>query len=97
MSRDVRTRALAYLRSGAVTVLETAYYAVDSPRRPHSVIAQVVGHRSTYLVHLDDGTWSCTCHIPDCPHVAAVQLVTGHPSPASPAVTTPGAPHAHRP
>lgn len=78
MAMDVRAKACAYLRGGAVTVLSAA--TQDGPR-PWMVHARVVGHSSTYVVKLIDGAWSCTCGRPaECAHVAAVQLVTGHPS-----------------
>ncbi|MBB4702521.1 SWIM zinc finger family protein [Sphaerisporangium siamense] len=53
------------------------------PYRPHTVTARVEGHSAKYIVLLDDGRWTCTCDDPaTCAHVAAVQLVTGHPGPA---------------
>lgn len=80
MPVDVRARACGYLRGGNVTVLLAHYDQVD-PTRAYKVRAHVVGHTSTYVVHLANGVWSCTCGSPaDCPHAAAVQLVTGHPS-----------------
>jgi len=81
--RTVRNRALGYLREGKVTVLRSA--TRESGRRPHAVQATVRGHRDTYWVELMPGQgWmsSCGCE-GDCPHRAAVQLVTGHPSAAA--------------
>lgn len=80
MARDLRSKALGYLRSGAVTVLGANTFAAG-PRQPFRVLADVVGHRSTYRVtHWSDhdSGWSCTCRMEGCAHVAAVQLVTGH-------------------
>ncbi|MEU4577472.1 hypothetical protein [Nonomuraea sp. NPDC023979] len=78
---DVRAQACSYLRAGRVTVTAAAATEHDGQRRADVVRAHVDGHSSTYLVHLVDNTWSCTCRRPaECAHVAAVQLVTGHPS-----------------
>jgi hypothetical protein len=79
---DVRERALHYLRDGAVRVHHAARVA-GGPRIPREVVADVVGHRSTYVVTLDDGRWHCTCRTDGCPHTAATQLVTGWPSVAA--------------
>lgn len=91
MSRDLRARALAYLRSGAVTILNARYDG--GPRRAADITADVAGHRSTHRVTYSRIGWWCTC--PDwaveaapCPHIAAVALVTGHPTPIRPAVET---------
>ncbi|MGR6922647.1 hypothetical protein ACU635_51050 [[Actinomadura] parvosata] len=78
MAVDVRSKACNYLRSGAVTLLDARS---QDGVRPWLVHARVVGHSSTYVVTLAEGAWNCTCHRPaECAHVAAVQLVTGHPS-----------------
>ncbi len=80
MAVDVRGKACAYLRNGQVTVHTALREEGDGLRVPYYVIADVVGHSSTYLVRLDDGVWTCTCGKPEsCAHVGAVQLVTGHP------------------
>ncbi len=81
---DVRAKALAYYRSGAIRVL-TASTAVSSDR-PFLVEARVQGYRSDYIVrHQDPVTgWTCTCRQAGCAHVAAVQLATGHDSAAAP-------------
>lgn len=77
MPRDLRSAALHYLRSGAVTIV-TASTPPDGPRVPLLVEALVVGHRSTHRVHLKTGEgWRCSCRYDGCAHLAAVQLVTG--------------------
>jgi hypothetical protein len=78
--RTVRTRALGYLREGKVTVLRSA--TEQDGRRPYAVQATVRGHRDTYWVELMPSQgWvsSCGCET-ECPHRAAVQIVTGWPS-----------------
>lgn len=82
-ARDLRSRALAYYRSGAVTVLN-ARTAPTGPRRPEYVDALVDGYRSTHRVHLVAEIWSCSCREDGCAHVAAVQLATGHETAARP-------------
>lgn len=80
--KRLRLNALQYLREGKVVVR----WAESTPgaRRPHAVQADVQGHRGRYRVELVDGEWysSCPCigDGRDCPHIPAVQLVTGHPS-----------------
>ena len=84
MAPDIRAQACAYLRDGRVTVLQATTDQVD-PARPHQIRARVVGHSSTYIVKLTYGVWDCTCRrAAECPHAAAVQLVTGWPSLAAP-------------
>jgi len=79
MPADVRTQACAYLRNGKVTVLSATWDG--DGRRADAAYAQVAGRSATYLVELSLKGWSCTCERPaDCPHIAAVQLVTGWPS-----------------
>ena len=78
---DLRSRALAYLRSGAVTI--GAARRPAPAERPEFVSARVVGHHAAYLVRLQRGAWTCSCQSvfsdgQTCAHVAAVQLVTGH-------------------
>lgn len=87
MARTVREQALGYLRDGRV-VIRAASWVSDGPRAG-GVWAEVFGHADIYRVkHAADG-WSCTCDRPaPCPHVAAVQLVTGHPSAARKAGVT---------
>ena len=83
---DMRTRALAYLRDGNVTVWHTRTRRGD--RAPQEVVAVVNGHHARYQIQMRHQTWSCTCQAvtsdgTTCAHAAAVQLVTGHPSPAA--------------
>lgn len=78
---DVRTKALSYLRDGCVRVLKSDLR--PGPRQPYIVMAHVDGHKSTYMVQLQDRRWTCTCHQSGCAHAAAVQLVTGYPSAAA--------------
>ncbi|MEV5710085.1 hypothetical protein [Actinoallomurus sp. NPDC052274] len=78
MSTDVRAKALGYLRDGRVTVSAATFAGLA--RVPYDVLAYVDGYRSTYIVRLVLDTWACSCATAGCPHVAAVQLVTGHPS-----------------
>ncbi|MGV9536593.1 hypothetical protein ACWEU6_36160 [Streptosporangium sandarakinum] len=82
MSADLRTRALAYLRSGAVTVLRAEAMAAG-PHLPEYVHAIVRGFRSDHRVLFEAGRWSCSCR-EDCAHQHAVRLVTGHPTPIRP-------------
>lgn len=78
MAVDVRGKACAYLRNGQVTVFIAS--PAEGTRRATYVLADVVGHSSTYVVRLDDGVWTCPCGKPaTCAHVGAVQLVTGYP------------------
>ncbi|MEU1731413.1 hypothetical protein [Streptosporangium sp. NPDC020145] len=87
MPRDLRSKALGYLRSGAVTILAADFFETG-PRRPYRLTADVVGHRSTWRVTRDDTStapaWWCTCRSEECAHVAAVALVTGHATSARP-------------
>lgn len=81
--RTIRNRALGYLRDGKVTVLRSA--TAEGSRRPHAVQATVRGHRDTYWIELLPGRgWmsSCSCTA-NCPHIPAVQMVTGWPSAAA--------------
>ncbi|MEU0516616.1 hypothetical protein [Streptosporangium sp. NPDC006007] len=90
MPRDLRSAALGYLRSGAVTVL-TALSPETGPRRPYLIKADVIGHKSTYQVgHVIGHGWACTCRRGEpgsCAHVAAVALVVGHDTSARPTTT----------
>lgn len=75
---DLRTRSLAYLRDGAVTITAAA---------PGHVRATVQGHNGLYTVRLRDAAWSCSCKAvtddgQECAHAAAVKLVTGWPTAA---------------
>ncbi|MEV7006822.1 hypothetical protein [Streptosporangium sp. NPDC051022] len=87
MPADLRSKALGYLRSGAVTVLVADSWE-RGPRRPYRVLADVVGHRSTHRVTFWIDVrekWTCSCRAEGCAHIAAVQLVTGHATDARPA------------
>ena len=85
----MRAKALACMRDGRVVVTEAR--AEPYATRPRYVVAQVRSSRpertQAYIVDLLDSTWSCTCAAGNrrapCPHIAAVQLVTGHPSAAA--------------
>jgi uncharacterized Zn finger protein len=76
-----RTKALAYLREQNVRIL-TAVTPAEH-RRPTYVEAVVRGHQDFYQVRLDTDVWTCTCGRAGCPHVPAVQMVTGWPSAAA--------------
>lgn len=84
MPSDVRTRALGYLRTGATRVVHARSPKDGTP--PHEVVATVQGHQRKHVVDYIDGAWTCTCQITGCPHIAAVQIVTGHftPTPNGP-------------
>jgi len=77
MSADVRSQACAYARNGSISVVSATPASEDGRQAGH-VIAYVAGQSRTYQVTLGKRGWSCTCEEPDCPHSAAVQLVTGH-------------------
>ena len=87
---DLRAKALACLRDGRVTVTK-AHGAYGGAPGPQRVEAKVASSRPEHPAHVvdrwDGGEWSCTCPaharsgLP-CPHIAAVQLVTGWPSDA---------------
>ncbi|MCU1679236.1 MAG: hypothetical protein JWM93_3994 [Frankiales bacterium] len=85
-SGDIRAKACAKLRTGAVTIRQATTHAGE--RRACAVEAKVTGHTGVHTVEYSaaDG-WSCSCGragdaFSPCPHVAAVQMVTGHPSAA---------------
>lgn len=75
----MRSKALACLREGRVTVLGVK---LDAAWHPVAVVARVRSSRDQhpYRVLLRMGMWSCDCrdgqHDQPCAHVAAVQLVT---------------------
>lgn len=81
MAVDVRSQACKYAVNAKVVVFAAG---PDDLRRPEWVKAQVDGRSESYFVQLADDVWRCSCEEPDCPHAAAVQLVTGHGGPASP-------------
>lgn len=76
----LRRRALAILRESRCTVLHATCRKVA--HIVDEVIARVQSSREggpAYCVDLLDGLWTCTCRAGgDCPHVTAVQMVTGH-------------------
>lgn len=75
----LRSRALACLREGRVTVLAVG---VDKQWQPIRVLARVRSSRDDHLYRIRRiaGTWSCTCREglreQPCPHVRAVAMVT---------------------
>ena len=78
---DLRSKALGYLRSGAVSVFDVRLTSTEK-----LVSAFVQGHAQKHVVdgviprNGDPERWSCSCgkHLElTCPHRAAVQLVTG--------------------
>lgn len=77
----LRAKALGYLRDERVRVVGAA--TPEGHLRPYQVTAFVQGHTGRRVVQFDAGAWSCSCAAETCPHVAAVQLVTGWPSAAS--------------
>jgi len=74
----IRSKALACLREGRVTVYGVK---LDDRWRPVVVLARVLSSRDRhpYKVQLRDGAWSCGCREglrgEPCAHVAAVQHV----------------------
>lgn len=84
-SSQTRDKTLGYLRDGAVRVLAAQPPREGEPQRAAEVRAHVDGYTSTYIVAFNGDGWGCTCPAigDSCPHVAAVQLVTGHPSKAA--------------
>jgi hypothetical protein len=82
MARTIREQVLGYLREGKVIV----HFAARQPavRRPYSIRADVMG-QTRWVVGYEDGQWWCSGpdHPQPCRHIAAVQMVTGHPSAAA--------------
>lgn len=79
---DVRTKVLGYLREQKVRVLFAE--TVKPDLRPHTVGALVQGYSARYWVEFEGGRWLCSCGATEpCAHIAAVQHVTGWPSPAA--------------
>jgi len=76
---SVRSKALACLREGRVTVYGIK---LDDEWRPTVVLARVLSSRDRhpYRVQFRDDAWSCDCREGQrgepCAHVAAVELVT---------------------
>lgn len=86
MSGEVRTKALAVLREGRVTICHARSDDCKSP--PFELVARVTASQpgnGPWTVDMLDGWWSCSCPAPngtDCKHVAAVAMVCGYPSEA---------------
>lgn len=87
---DLRAKALGYLRDGHVTILRAAIPKGSLSECPSEIVARIQGHTGRYVVEYDHGVWRCHAarcsgnplgHY--CAHIAAVQLVTGHPSAAA--------------
>lgn len=85
---ELRPKAMAALRDGRVNIVRAR--CRDTELAPFEVVALVRSSRDIeqkYAVDLFNGEWSCVGRFAACPqpcaHVAAVQLVTGHPSPAA--------------
>jgi hypothetical protein len=79
MAMDVRSQACSYLRAGKVTVFVATPGSDDAT--PLAVRAHVQGQSRRYFVRRNcDSRWLCSCEAEGdgCPHIAAVQLVTGH-------------------
>jgi len=90
---NLRARALAALREGRVRVAEALDFDTVH-ERPDRIVAYVASSRpggDRHIVDLAGGKWTCIDsrgpHEQPCVHVAAVQLVTGHDSPAFQAKT----------
>lgn len=74
-----RSKALAALRSGRVTVLGACYD--PDTLTVIDVLASVASSRDPnrrYAIDYCFSGWACTCGADGCAHIAAVQLVTGH-------------------
>ncbi|MDF5758564.1 hypothetical protein [Spongiactinospora sp. TRM90649] len=90
----LRGKTLAYLRGGHVRI--AAALTCPGDARPRFVEAFVASTNPaatglSYRVRLDAGRWECSCTGDACAHLAAVQLVTGHPSQVTPNAATAGA------
>lgn len=91
---DLRSRALTYLREGKVTVVRadpheerTRPVLVWAVVQGHYGAHKVAMRRWRWTCHLDlpEGTpdprpaeKQTECRLAECPHIASVQLVTGH-------------------
>lgn len=78
---DVRSKALGYVRDAKVRIIK-ADGAAKPLLIPTRVGAIVQGFHGQYWVRLNREGWLCSCGATECAHLAAVQLVTGHPSAA---------------
>lgn len=78
---DVRSKVLGYVRDAKVRVIK-ADGATKPLLIPTRVGAIVQGFQAQYWIRLNRDGWLCSCGADGCAHLAAVQLVTGHPSAA---------------
>lgn len=80
---SIREKACKYYRDQDLRLLQVK--TPESALQPTFVEALIRGYLATYLVRLEDGQWTCTGDEDksDCPHRAAVQMATGHPSAAA--------------
>jgi hypothetical protein len=96
----VRRNALKAYREGRVTI-RSIVFRDEAALRAIGVAAKVRGYNGLYEIDYDGHRWACTCGVDiGCPHVRAVQLVTGHagaplltataPHPSDPPDTTDG-------
>jgi hypothetical protein len=83
MTDPMRSKALARLRSNQVMIRRA--FTDEGEIWPSVILALVRSSRdgvAPYVVDLSDGWWRCTCRAglreERCPHVLAVQMVTGH-------------------
>lgn len=94
MSTPTRRSALSALRDGRVAVLlADGVVLAPTPTPPVRVTAYVTAYVTSsrsdpanptgYFVDLHGGLWTCTRRRDGCTHLAAVQMVTGHPSAAA--------------
>lgn len=82
----VRRNALKAIREGRVAVRAVAY---SDGIRAVTAAALVRGYTGQHQVTYMSDQWRCTCAAtPGCPHVLAVQLVTGHAGATEPAPNT---------
>lgn len=79
-----RQKALGYFRNQDIRV--TQAITPEGAIQPVFVEGIVRGYHRLYTVRFENGVWTCTCDLssqPECAHRAAIQLVTGHRSPAA--------------
>lgn len=97
---SLRSKALSYLRAGAVSVVKSVTDEGSLGYAFRTVTAEVQGHQRLHIVDgrwqferdrpdvVHYATWTCTCPKyldPTCPHRAAVQLVVGYATEIRPA------------
>lgn len=82
MPDPLRSRALAILREGRLTVI---YARNTGDSEPDQLVVAVRSSRDgggTYAIDFLDGAWTCTCRDGaqnrPCAHMEAARLVTGH-------------------